>query len=102
MNSLLSPDKNNLILKRYHTSSKMLLPGLLTSYFCNKYELNYGEKIVHCLNIGNIGFHSYISTSCIITDYIKPKILSNIFRPLNLGLHTFGCIGYLYYLKKKS
>lgn len=102
MNNLLSPDKNNLILKNYHKSSKFLLPGLFASYLSNHYEIKNIDKLIHGFNVVNVGFHSYVSCSCIVTDYIKPKTISNIFRGTNLVSHSIACIGYLYYLKKNS
>ena len=95
MNTILTPDKNNLLFKNYHHSSKMLIPLFLTSYVSNKYECNYLIKPLFALNVINFGFHSYVSTSCIISDYIKPKHLSKGSRVLNLGFHSLAIISYL-------
>ena len=100
MNYLLIPDKQNSILKNYHRSSKLLVPCLLASYVCNKYNVKPVEKYIHTLNIFNIAFHSYVSTSCIITDYLKPKTISNLCRSGNLAGHLFATMGYIYYVKK--
>ena len=100
MNYILVPDKNNSILKNYHKSSKLLIPGICASYICNKYDIKPADKIVHSFNIINFAFHSYVSTSCIITDYLKPKTISNICRSGNLAGHLFATIGYIYYVKK--
>lgn len=102
MNVLLAPDKNNYLLGKYHTSSKLLLPGLLTSYVLSKSKLENKtlEKSFYYLNILNIGFHSYTSTSCIITDYIKPKSINKLVRGTNLSTHLLACFGYFYYIRK--
>ena len=100
MNYLLSPDKNNNLLKKYHASSKLLLPGLLTSYLCNKYEKKTIGTVANIFNVFNITYHSYVSTSCIITDYVKSNNISKLFRYTNLNLHCLACIGYIYYTKK--
>jgi len=100
LNNLLSPDKNNFLLKKYHISSKLLIPGIVTSYMLNKYDYKPYENVLHGINILNIGFHSYVSSSCIISDYIKPKSISTAFRGTNIIAHSFACFGYFYYLKK--
>jgi hypothetical protein len=58
------------------------------------------EKVFNVGNILNIGFHSYISTSCIITDYIKPKCLARGTRGLSLGAHSLAIYGYMQNLYK--
>ncbi len=100
MNNLLMPDMNNSIIRKYHISSKLLIPGLLSSYMINKCDNKLGEIVTNSLNILNIGFHSYVSTSCIITDYIKPLKISTIVRYGSLNAHILACMGYIYYIKK--
>ncbi len=100
MNYLLTPDKNNLMLKNYHRSSKLLIPGIFLSYTMDKYKCKPYEKYIHYFNVLNIGYHSYVSTSCIITDYIKPKMISNVCRSTNLMGHLFASAGFIYYVKK--
>ena len=102
MNNLLMPDMNNSILRKYHISSKLLIAGLLSSYILNKNENKLGGSLVNSLNILNIGFHSYVSTSCIITDYIKPPKISTIVRYGSLNAHILACMGYIYYNIKKN
>ena len=104
--NLLSPDKSNTILKKYHTSSKLLVPGLLLSYGLNKtvtiddkYK-RIGINFVNFSNIINVGFHSYVSTSAIISDYIKPVNLSKGIRASSLGLHALAVCGLCRYFKK--
>ena len=104
--NLLSPDKSNTILKKYHTSSKLLVPGLLLSYGLNniitiddKYK-RIGINFVNFSNIINVGFHSYVSTSAIISDYRKPVNLSKGIRASSLGLHALAICGLCRYFKK--
>ena len=104
--NLLSPDKSNTILKKYHTSSKLLVPGLLLSYGLNntvtiddKYK-RIGINFINFSNIINVGFHSYVSTSAIISDYIKPVNLSKGIRASSLGLHALAICGLCRYFKK--
>lgn len=94
MNNILIPEKNNKLLKFYHHSSKMLIPGLFFSVFFHNYDNNV-KKFLDSTNILNIGYHSYVSSSCIITDYIKPKMLSKSSRVLSLGFHSLAIYGYL-------
>ena len=104
--NLLSPDKSNTILKKYHTSSKLLVPGLLLSYGLDnivnvddKYK-RIGINFLNFSNITNIGFHSYVSTSAIISDYVKPVNLSKGIRASSLGLHALAICGLCRYFKK--
>ena len=106
--NLLSPDKSNTILKKYHTSSKLLVPGLLLSYGLNntitiddKYK-RIGINFLNFSNIINIGFHSYVSTSAIISDYVKPVNLSKALRLSSFGLHAIAVCGFCKYFKKSN
>jgi hypothetical protein len=94
MNYLFSPDKSNFVLKKYHTSSKLLIPLFFGSYILNKSNFKTLENLAYITCLTNFGFHSYVSTSCIITDYIKPKLTSNFIRASNVGLHSLALIGY--------
>lgn len=100
--NILSPDKSNILLKKYHLSNHLLIPGLMLSYGINKLEIE--NKLVHnsinFANIINIGYHSYFSTSAIISDYVKPKYLSNFIRINSLGLHAIAICGFCKYFKK--
>ena len=100
--NILSPDKSNTLLKKYHISNHLLIPGLMLSYGINKFQVE--NKLVHnsinFANIINIGYHSYFSTSAIISDYIKPKYLSSFIRTSSFGLHTIAICGLCKYLKK--
>ena len=90
-------------MKKYHISNHFLIPGLLLSYGIDKCEIE--NKLIHntinYANIFNIGYHSYFSTSAIISDYIKPKYISNFVRTSSLGLHAVAICGLCKYLKKK-
>ena len=95
MNIILSPDKISSILNLYHTSNKAILPLALCSVYSHSIHQKQGERIFDTLNTLNIGFHSYVSSSCVITDYIKPKYLSRGSRLLSFGLHSLAVVGYL-------
>ena len=96
MNNILIPEKNAFFLKKYHTSSKLLIPLVASSYLMHKFNLDIPDKTFATLNVLNFGYHSYVSTSCIVTDYIKPRILSNIVRSSSLGLHGLAISGFIY------
>lgn len=101
MNNLLKPEQNNLLLKKYHTSGKLIIPLLLPSILLKDKNDNL-SKMFHGLNILNIGFHSYVSTSCVITDYIKPKNLSKIVRGTSFASHMIATYGLMYYIFKSK
>ena len=96
MNNILIPEKNSFLLKKYHTSSKLLIPMLASSYLIHKCNLEVPDKTLATLNVLNFGYHSYVSTSCILTDYVKPKLLSNLVRTSSLGLHGLAISGFIY------
>ena len=94
--NILTPDKSKLALRYYHIFAPTLIPMALFSYANNKYEINF--KTVDFLNAVNIGYHSYVSSSSIISDYIKHPNLSNIARISNFKLHLVSTIGIYYYI----
>lgn len=102
MNIILTPDKTNSILKLYHKSNRIILPFALASLYSHSIHQKKCEKMFDTINSLNIGFHSYVSTSCIITDYIKPKYIARGSRVLNLGLHSIAIIGYLEKIYKNN
>ena len=102
MNNILIPEKNIFLLKKYHTSSKLMIPLLATSFLSYKFNFEPTTNTLATLNVLNFGFHSYISTSCIITDYVKPKLLSSIVRSSSLGLHGLAMTGFIYTIYKNN
>ena len=92
---ILSPDKTSFILKLYHKSNKAILPLILASVSSHSIDQKESIKVFDTLNTLNIAFHSYVSCSCIMTDYIKPKYLARGSRILSLGLHSLAIVGYL-------
>jgi succinate dehydrogenase hydrophobic anchor subunit len=100
MNKILVPENNLTYLKNYHKSSKLLIPLIAASYLSNKTEYKKIEKTFHFLSITNIAYHSYFSTSCIISDYIKPKSVLKAARIVNLNGHILASFGFYYYLLK--
>ncbi len=95
--SFLSPDKNLLAYKYYHTFGKGLIPLAVFSYFNNKYNFNY--KGIDFFTTSCLSFHSYYSTSCIISDYIKNNSIAKVSRITNLNLHIISTIGIFKYIK---
>ena len=91
--NIFSPDKSTILTHRYHYSSKLILPLLITSYLTSN-DNSKITKLFHFCNLSNFTFHSYFSVSTIITDYVKPKLISNIVRKSNFGLHLLAFTGY--------
>ena len=102
--NLLSPDKSNTMLKKYHLSNHFLIPGVAISYGLSKFdkENKYTslQNTINFANVFNFGYHSYFSTSTIISDYIKPRLISQIARSGNVGLHALAFCGLCKFLKK--
>ena len=68
--------------------------------FNNKYNFNY--KAIDVFTTINLGYHSYFSTSCIISDYIKNNKIAKVSRLTNLNLHIVSTIGILRYIKNNG
>ena len=110
MENILVPEKNNNLLKLYHKSNKFMIPLVASSIiarniiYSKKDDVPDSKVIVNSLdslNILNLAYHSYVSTSCVITDYIKPVNVARCTRGLSLGLHGLAIYGYLNKIYKK-
>ena len=66
----------------------------------NKYK--HLNNYVHMANVLNIGYHSYLSTSCILTDYVKNVKLEKISRVVSAKSHVLGILGLGYYLFNRT
>ena len=98
---MLTPDMNLKALTLYHSSNKVLLPLSALSYINYKYKLKY-DSYIYPVTSSLIGYHSYLSTSCIITDYIKPPTLNRIARIANAKSHFLAATGFLYYIYQQN
>ena len=98
---MLKPDMNLKALSFYHTSNKTLLPLVTLDYINYKYNLNFDLFIYPVTNF-LIGYHSYLSMSSIITDYIKPPTLNQIARIANAKSHIVAGTGIFYYIYQRN
>lgn len=98
---MLTPDMNLKALTLYHSSNKVLLPLSALSYINYKYKLNY-DSYIYPVTTSLIGYHSYLSTSCIITDYLKPPTLNRFARMANAKSHFLAATGFLYYIYQQN
>lgn len=106
---LLSPEKSTRILHLFHKSSYALIPlgGIsylsYTIYPLEKWSKGHGvpHGILYAVTAVNYGFHSLVSTSFIITDYIKQPLIRDMVRIFNTKFHGLALVGYLYYIVKK-
>lgn len=110
MENILVPEKNNNLLRAYHNSNKLMIPLIVSSILAR--NITYGKKndkldnnlvinSLDSLNILNFAYHSYVSISCVITDYIKPVNIARCTRGFSLGLHSFVIYGYINKIYKK-
>ena len=98
---MLTPDMNLKALTLYHSSNKVLLPLSALSYINYKYKLKY-DSYIYPVTSSLIGYHSYLSTSCIITDYLKPPTLNSFARMVNAKSHFLATAGFLYYIYQQN
>ena len=99
---VLNPDKKTKIFNIYHKSSKLIIPTIGLS--CINHSLfikNNYTKFIDTFTVTNIYFHSLVSCSSIITDYITNPKANKIFRLINVKSHTFSLIGFIYYIINK-
>jgi succinate dehydrogenase hydrophobic anchor subunit len=97
---LFSPEKSTKMVKLFHQSGYVLLPLAGCSY-CISDELSVFSSILYTTTLMNFSFHSYVSTSFVISDYIKKPTLQNVFRVVNVKSHFLATLGYIYYFSKK-
>lgn len=90
--NLLTPDKSLLCIKLYHKVNITMIPIACFSYIETK--LNTNTQLMYNMLICNISYHSFVSCSSVITDYIKHNSLRNGIRCGNLGIHIMTTFGY--------
>ena len=91
--NIFKPDTCLTLLNVYHKTNFIMIPLATLSYVeekVNKTSLFYNMFIC------NISYHSYVSCSAILTDYIKQNTLKNGLRSGNLSLHLLSTYGYIY------
>lgn len=91
----LSPEKQKYFLQIYHKSNYLLLPLGFGSIMINESPLEGIKSLVQTATLFTYSYHSYVSTSFILSDYIKPKKISFPLRIINSNLHFFATIGFL-------
>ena len=99
--NILSPDKSTTMMKLYHKSNKAILPFMGLSFMLD--NTTFYKKYFDFINISNLTLHSYISISCVITDYYKkiPFTSEKILKLANFKIHTIGSLYFLYILYNK-
>tara|TARA_X000000368_G_scaffold391663_1_gene355828 strand:- start:9896 stop:10246 length:351 start_codon:yes stop_codon:yes gene_type:complete len=98
LRKILSPDKVTSLIGPYHKSTKLLLPfiGLSLVNRTLKSDENNLTKCIESIAMMNVGLHSYMSISCVISDYIKIRSLERCARVLSLNLHCISSFGFFY------
>ena len=87
LRKILTPDKNTKAIHIYHTSSKLIIPGLVASALSPWVGFD-------TFNFINIGVHSYISMSSVITDYIHKIPIKNIEYPIKNKILIFFILNF--------
>jgi succinate dehydrogenase hydrophobic anchor subunit len=52
--------------------------------------------MIHSFTIANISYHSYVSCSSVISDYIKHNRIELLSRTVNIKSHTIALIGFMW------
>jgi hypothetical protein len=92
---ILSPDQSKSMLQLYHRGNFYLLPLFGLSYFVEDTPYLGIKTLIQSGTVMTYGYHSYVSTSFILTDYIKPKTLQSVLRVVNTKTHLFATLGFL-------
>lgn len=98
---LFSPEKSTQVVKLFHRTGYALLPLIGFSY-CVPSEVSTLSCVLYTATLTNFSFHSYVSTSFVISDYVKNRSFQNVFRVINLKCHILATMGYVYYFTKKK
>ena len=91
----LSPEKQKYLLQIYHKSNYLLLPLGFGSIIINESPFEGLKSLIQTGTVLTYTYHSYVSTSFILTDYIKPKKIVFPLRILSSNLHFFATVGFL-------
>ncbi len=95
----LSPDKSTEVYNIYHKSSKYLVPMMSLSGFNHSFvNQNHFTNLIDTITVSNIYFHSLVSCSTIITDYITNIKLNTICRIINIKGHSIALLGFIYFI----
>ena len=94
---MLSPDKNTRMLRLYHTSAKWMIPQVTGAILLDNANI-YMKSAIQISMIGTFGFHSYVSTSALITDYVKHPHVGKFARNINIKSHGLAALGMVYYI----
>ena len=91
----LSPERQKYLLQIYHKNNYLLLPLGIGSLFMHQSPYEGIQLLIKTGTLLTYSYHSYVSTSFILSDYIKPKKISFPLRIINSNFHLFATIGFL-------
>lgn len=98
---LFTPEKSTRVLRVFHQTSYALLPMGLVTFFTHSPQCIPPIDLLCAATAVNFGFHSFVSCSFVITDYVKHDMLQHTCRILNTKLHALAVSGYAYSILKK-
>ena len=95
--SFLTPEKSVSVLKAYRYANLSLIP--LSVFSVGMFYIdgcNFSNNFFHMATITTMTFHSYVSTSYILSDYVKsPKVMTTSLRMMSANAHLLAATGFV-------
>lgn len=92
--NFLTPEKSKILLKLYHKSNYSLLPLFLLSAGLSQTPYQDISKVAQFGTVATYTYHSYVSTSFVLTDYVKPFTINNFLRAISAKVHLLALLGF--------
>ena len=92
--NFLTPEKNKIFLKLYHKSNFSLVPLVFLTAGLSQTPFQDLSKLLQFGTTLTYTYHSYVSTSFVLTDYVKPYAINSLFRTVNMKIHLLALLGF--------
>lgn len=89
-----TPEKSKILLKLYHKSNYSLLPLFFLSAGLSQTSFQDISKVAQLCTVVTYTYHSYVSTSFVLTDYVKPYSINSLLRAINGKIHLLALMGF--------
>ena len=89
-----TPEKSKSFLKLYHKSNYSLLPLVFLTAGLSQTPFQDISKLLQFGTTLTYTYHSYVSTSFVLTDYVKPYPINSLLRALSMKVHLLALLGF--------
>lgn len=89
-----TPEKSKILLKLYHKTNYSLLPLSLMSLVLYQTPYQDFSNLLQFSTAVTFAYHSYVSTSFVLTDYVKPYPVNSLLRAVSCKTHLLALLGF--------